>query len=425
MKLALLIGFLSVGLLATPRVSACNADIDWTSGNALEHYLASCARAAKSSERVLYTWGHREKIAMLVSMNYRQFEIFNNAQQYAYAGIRARESFPDFINNKSFHDYVALVKSSFGIESVLELYQHSIDTENLQLIEKLLKQFEGIGPPNANSSEEYVMSKSALRAIALDKINPGFLNDLPYGLDQLISDAKEELKNKDLSQDQRFKYHGKLLGYRRAKNAAAGDPVSSISYGPAVYLGKTPTDYIMHFSTAEHAGLACNLDPQIEDRIIDLSTAQKTLVEKAVYLPPTKDNTGFITYPTGYNELSEPTSFRIAINRKLIKKGTVFADFGSIGYNQAGVCRPIQLQDFASCDSLKTMLANDAASQGALYQFLIKTDENAKQKFESRFGKCIKEQPTSYCGSFPKSGATYKLHKAFFNKQQKWCQSQN
>lgn len=375
--------FIRAGFSCTPD------DINWNLESAISEYFISCQRPPLEDEKILFTWGHKEKLARLQADGYGLFAQYNKAQQYAYAGIQARSDLKGYIDYPLFGKYVDRLKQSYGLMNVGELYDHSTKLESLSRIEKLWNNVTHDGTLPRPEIPHQSPAKAGLMALALDQVNPGFIEDLPYSIDQLIEKTKNRLENDgSLDGPTRRRLEGRLLGYTRAKqNPDSGGKRSNISYGPAVYLAAGPADFVEHYYDDNHTGIACLV--QATDRITDLTGSKNTLLEKGIYLSTATTPPQPIMYPGGYNELSDPYGFRLAMQGRILKRDKNYADSGVIRYDLNGVCRDIQLDDFRDCDAVVKLLKIGKFYGGTLYNFLVTDDEaNQVARFNRRIEKC-------------------------------------
>lgn len=378
-------------LLCSPGwVLSCNPkDINWNLDSALEEYFESCTRLPLATEERLFTWGHQEKLARLQRDGYQLFSRFNTPQQYAYAGIQARSELVGFVDYPLFGKYLQLLQQSFGLMTVAELHRHSTNQESRERITKLWDNLTRDGKIPRPENTLLSPAEAGLLALAFDQVNPGFIDDLPFNVDELVAKTEERLASEnDLDRATRRKLEGKLLGYQRAQQNPDTGKRSNISYGASLYLAAGPENFVEHYYNANHAGIACSLNPAA-DRITDLSSSLDTLVKKGHYLSTVREPKQPDFYPYGYNELSEPFFFRLAMQGRILKRGKNYADSGVIRYAVNGVCRDIRLDDFNNCESVAKLLRQYHFYGGSLYDFLVSTDEAAQLgRFKKRIERC-------------------------------------
>jgi len=364
--------FLLLSFLIQSVGAACRLDqVNWQAENSVKQLMTSCERAPTASERLLFTWGHEQKFALLTHDGYGVFRLFNDAQQFAYAGARARPLVRGYADNPLFPTYLEVLRTVIGVAGVGELYRYSQDTEMLSMLQRIWQdQVKAATNPPPADDPNLSAPVAGLMALAVNQVNPGFIDDLPYRLDELVRQTQEALKGDISDQRRRLALQGRLLGLQRAQKA--GGFLSNISYGPAVYFSDSPSTALQHFYDGEHSGLACKL--QEDDRITDLSDPQdrQAMLNHDVFL---RNAAGVaITYPGTYSELTNPPAYRQAALDRIIKHRNVYADTGVIRYQAPGVCRRIRLSDFNDCDSVTKLLRERTFYQGSvpgpLYRFL-------------------------------------------------------
>ncbi|MET0068080.1 MAG: hypothetical protein ABW076_17170 [Candidatus Thiodiazotropha sp.] len=431
------------GLLVSLSVcAACRLDeVDWQANTALSQLLDSCERAPDAQEGWLYTWGHEEKFALLTHDGYGVFRVFNDAQQFTYAGIQARRFLFEYKDYPRFTRYTELLLKSLGTNTVGALYAYSRNQEMLERLQRLWsRQITQDGkipaPPDDGTRSA---ARAGLTALAFNQVNPGFLEDLPHSVESLIDATQEALKNLELDQHRRLYLQGRLLGLKRARQAGEGGLPSNISYGPAVYFSNAPHTAIHHYFNGEHTGIACRLTEA--DRVTDLTDPQdrQAMLAHDVLLHDTQG--GAVKYPGGYNELLNPVAYRAETQGRLIRNGKVYADSGLIHYDLPGVCRPIRLDDFRECDALVKLLEvgyfNGGREPGALYRMLtIDEPEQQLQRFLGAMHGCsVKSSDvharqthnlpaiSNSCDAFNnasfKNGNFYRSNKIFLEQLQK------
>ena len=355
-----------------------------------------CLRLPTEDERVLYTWGHKDKFKNLQAWPYAQFKIYNQAQQYAYAGIKAKSHFFTEITGdvEVLENFLFGLKSTYGTATVGELFQYSSDPEYLISIQNYWLKSKAANNSSVlmlkvpmyrgevDKTKLFTMTKAAyegLLALAMDQLNPGFIKNINKPLDQLIRETELQVDSANNDRELRVA-EGRLLGYLRAQKSAS-DPaakLSNISYGPAVYFGLTAGASVSHYYDKDHAGRACTLNEQV--RITDISgpKIQKILLKKGVFIKSKSNPETKAIYPGGYNELSNPAVFRTVMEARLMKFGGVYADNGLIDY--VADCRPIRLNDFTECPSVinltqKGQFYGTKDNVGPLYNFLNPNNE--------------------------------------------------
>jgi hypothetical protein len=360
----------------------------------------------------------------------------------------ARNLLGSYKNYPLFPRYIEMLRGSIGIANVGELYAYTTDDELLDnlviLWERQLLKDGKLPAPEVDDPRKPALA--ALSALALDQVNPGYIADLPYSLEQLRQQINAQLADTGLTRAQRLAAEGRDLGLRRAEiSLKKSGKVSNISFGPAVYFGADPALYLSHYYDQNHTGIVCHLQPS--DRITDLSAYTNTLVQRNVllghqvgeqFVPVNKG------WPSDYNELVNPVAFRSAMQQRIIRRGNNYSDSGVIRYHKPGVCRPIQLSDFTSCPSIATLFRDgffrgDLNAPGSLYRFLVKhPDDESKQfkheihqleKLYSRLSTCLNSDTpadkNSLCAqltdnNFQKSGF-YKQHQGTIERMLPLC----
>ncbi|MEJ2592109.1 MAG: hypothetical protein P8178_12035 [Candidatus Thiodiazotropha sp.] len=380
---------LPLTLLSLPAQSACRPDqIDWQADDALSRFLTTCERPPTPQETRLYTWGHQEKFALLTHDGYDLFSIYNDAQQFAYAGIQARVKLASYADYPRFPFYTTLLRSTLGTATVGQLYGYSLDGEMLarlqQLWQRQVLKDSKIPAPAENPSQPTDAAAKGLMALAYNQVNPGFLDDLPYSVDDLIKTTSDALKADTLDTRQRLTLQGRLLGLKRAKASGEHGKPSNISYGPAVYFSNAPETAVQHYYDANHTGIVCRLLDT--DRITDLSEPadKQAMLAHGILLHDAAGNPR--AYPGGYNELANPVDYRLQTRHRLIKIRDIYADTGVIQYSVPGVCRPIRLNDFSTCPAVVKLLSvghfNGGREPGPLYRMLtLDQPEEQLQRF--------------------------------------------
>lgn len=376
-----------LGLLLVIAVdvgAACSdKGIDWHRDDALRQYLNTCERAPNADEHRLYTWGHADKLRRLLGEGYWAFRQFNDAQQFVYAGFNSRKYLLGFADYPLFSRYVTLVRGVYGLDSVGMLRARSRDDRVLELLTKLWgRTFKSGTIPGSEVDDPKAPALAALHALALDQVDPGFIADLPKNLDQLLAETDAQLAEKDLSNQDRRVAEGRRLGLLRARQAQT-DRVkkeSNISFGPAVYLSKSPARFLGHFYDTNHRGIVCTLDQGARITDITAPDATGTLVRHGVLMGHYSDEAGRHVeaegWPTGYNQLADPRKFRRDMQERILRRQENYADSGGIRYDAPGVCRDIRLDDFRACSDLGSLLGNADFKGGPgkhpLYDFLVR-----------------------------------------------------
>lgn len=377
------LGLLLLAIAAAAGAACSDKGIDWHRDDALRLYLNTCERAPNADEHRLYTWGHADKLRRLLGEGYWAFRQFNDAQQFVYAGFNSRKYLLGFADYPLFPRYVTLVRGVYGLDNVGMLRARSRDDRVLELLTKLWSRtFKSGAIPGSEVDDPTAPALAALHALALDQVDPGFIADLPKNLDQLLAETDAQLAKRDLSDQDRRVAEGRRLGLLRARQAQT-DKVkkeSNISFGPAVYLSKSPTRFLGHFYNADHRGIVCTLDQGA--RITDI-TAQDTtsaLVRHGVLMGRYSDEAGRYVeaegWPSGYNQLADPRKFRRDMQERILRRQENYADSGVIRYDAPGVCRDIRLDDFRACSDLGSLLGNADFKGGPgrhpLYDFLVR-----------------------------------------------------
>ena len=272
--------------------------------------------------------------------------------------------------------------------SVGELYNHSTNSESLRRITKAWNNVTHDGVLPRPEIPQISPSHAGLLTLAFDQVNPGFIEDLPYTVDQLIETINNRLESdENLDSGTKRRLEGRLLGYKRAKQHSDSGKRSNISYGPAVYLAAGPSDFVEHYYDENHTGIACIV--QETDRITDLTGSKYTLMDKGIYLSTAHTPPQPVMYPGGYNELADPYRFRLAMQGRILKRDKNYADSGVISYGIDGVCRDIQLNDFKDCDAVVKLLKIGKFYGGSLYDFLVSADEEEQvAHLNSRIEQC-------------------------------------
>lgn len=383
-QLMLLLSLWTLQVLAACRMN----EVDWQADEALSQLLSSCERPVEANEARLYTWGHKEKLALLTHDGYALFRIYNDAQQFAFAGMQARRALGEYADYPRFPRYTKLLRSTLGTATVGELYAYSKDGEMRDRLQRLWQRQitrDGNIPAPADDGTKAAADKG-LMALAFNQVNPGFLDDLPYPLDELIKTTQEALKSNTPDQHRRLQLQGRLLGLKRAEQAGAGGLPSNISYGPAIYFSNTPHSAIHHYYDEDHTGITCSLLDT--DRITDLSDPEdrRAMLSHDIFL---HDAAGQARkYPGGYNELANPVTYRQASQNRIIKNGAVYADTGVFHYKTPGICRQIRLGDFADCEAVTKLLSvglfYGGRAPGPLYSLL--TFDQPEQQLQGFLG---------------------------------------
>ncbi len=382
--------WLLLGLLSSLCANAaCHlAEVDWQADTALSQFLHSCERPPDDQERWLYTWGHEEKFALLTHDGYGVFRVFNDAQQFTFAGIQARRFLFEYKDYPRFPLYTDLLRKSLGTATVGTLYAYTRNQEMLDRLQRLWSRQvtqDGNIPAPADDGTRSA-ARTGLTALAFNQVNPGFLEDLPHAIETLIDDTQKALKSLDLPQQRRLYLQGRLLGLKRAQQAGEGGLPSNISYGPSVYFSNAPNTAIHHYFDGKHTGIACRLSDT--DRVTDLTDPQDRQAMLAHDILLHRADGSADKFPGGYNELVNPLAYRSATQGRLIKNGNVYADTGLIHYEAPGVCRRIRLDDFRTCDAvvrlLQVGLFNGGSEAGPLYRML--TIDEAEQQVQHFLG---------------------------------------
>jgi hypothetical protein len=433
------IAILLAVILRAASASACDLEtIDWESTTALARFLESCEREPEPDEQVLFTWGHRHKLQELRNLGYSRFSFFNDAQQYAYAGINAREFLGVYATHPGFQKYVQRLRTTLGAASVgrLQAYEHAVTAlrragSRKGVIEPYLSDLDGLemmlglwsryadhpGPQLPRPAHRFEVPLRGVMALAFEQVMPGFLDTLGSSVAELIAQTETDIQSTATGSIENLRSKGRRLGLTRARDKGAGDPPSKISYGVAVYLGASPHEFIMHFSSDAHAGIACRLNEP--DRITDITSpgAEQALMMNNVLLsalasPGTGDERVPLrgeSYPGGYNVASDPPRFRLAAAGRLIRRGAVYADSGVIRYELPDICRPIRLDDFDSCAGVRTLLSREEfVDEGSLFELLTR-DERQPQLdgLLARIAHCAVTEPTpmrGVCGALSDEG---------------------
>lgn len=375
----------------------------------LRAYFKSCLRIPMKNERRLYTWGHKDKLALLKNHPYAEFSLYNTVQQDAFAGAQARKSITVITKKKDVLDkFIRYLNSIYGTNNVADLWRFSRSAEHLSSVQNLWRQASMRRPERyrmpLDSADEVDMSKlfdqtieaqTGFRVLAFEQITPGFIASL-----NSTTKARIELLEGYISQAKKNKaplaplsiVRGELLGLKRSLYQ---NEDSNISFGPAVYFSTSPVTYLNHFKASDHMGLVCELNKKA--RIVDIfgSVAKSTLLEGGVYLRNAAGDS--FTYPTGYNEVSNPRHIRLATNGLLIRNSnTVYSDNGVINYS---ACKTVNLNHIKSCKSIVSLLGNSnflSTSKGALYSyFATQAGDLQKQTYQlfiDRIEMCVKEQ---------------------------------
>ncbi len=368
-----------------------------------------CLRDPNDKERMLFTSGHKDKFKRLAESSYHQFKIYNEAQQFAYAGIKARKYLSSISGDlEILQRYLFGLKSVYGTVSVGRLYDFSSDPDYL-----IAAQNYWLAINSKNSIEprrfrvpmrQGVIDKvkllgmtqeayQGLSALAFDQVNPGFIKDLAKTHDELITVAKVE-KSYAVNGQALARAEGRLLGFERAKIAKGKD--SNISFGPAVYLSNTPEAALHHYYDANHRGWACELGDGIKITDISQPVVEELFLNKGIFMPLKSAPQTKALFPSGYNELSNPIRFREIMDKRLMKYGNVYADNGLISYQSN--CEPMRLKHFNSCLSIGNLLSvqafyGDKRTLGFLYKSLV-DDKSQLNHFLNEISKCFDSDKT-------------------------------
>jgi len=196
------------GAACGEKVKASQAKLD--SIKQLNKVLNSvgCLRDPNDTERMLFTSGHKDKFNRLAQSAYHQFKIYNEAQQFAYAGVKARKYLSSIRGDLDIlQKYLFGLKSVCGTVSVGRLYDFSYDPDYLiaaqnywlRVNSKNSMEPKQLKVPMRQGVIDKVkllgMTKEAyegLSALAFDQVNPGFIKDLAKTHDELITAAKVE-----------------------------------------------------------------------------------------------------------------------------------------------------------------------------------------------------------------------------------------
>lgn len=390
-----------------------NNDEKLTTVSALTEALNSsgCKRAPNNNERVLYTAGHRNKLQRLWDANYATFKMFNEPQQFAFAGMHAQARLWSISQDpKILKEYVELLRSIFGTATVEELYQYSSNPSVLIAIQnhwlrlknpdKVVKLLVPFRRGVIDKQRLIQMTKEArigLEALANIQVNPGFEKDFYKKNEDLIELAQRKIEEAKKANNQRDRivWDGKLLGYQRAQKDKSKP--SNISYGPAVYLSPIPESIISHFYSEQHGAWSCTLSEGVEITDLSSKTAQDKLLAQEAFIAESRDpklkNLVKITYPmSGYNQLSNPAAFREVMDGRLIKfTDTVYADNGQINYRRD--CEPMKLSSFTECSSIFSLLDQsffygDKNKEGYFYSTLS-PDQGMLDNYLSTVEQCL------------------------------------
>ncbi len=369
-----------------------------------------CLRDLNDAERMLFTSGHKDKFNRLAQSSYHQFKIYNEAQQFAYAGIRARKYLSSISGDLDIlQKYLFGLKSVYGTVSVGRLYGFSYDPDYL-----IAAQNYWLRVNSKNSMEpkqlkvpmrQGVIDKvkllrmtqeayEGLSALAFDQVTPGFIKDLAKTHDELIAVAKVE-KSYAVNEQALARVEGRLLGFERAKIAKGKE--SNISFGPAVYLSNTPDATLHHYYDANHSGWACELGDGIKITDISSTVIQELFLNKGIFMPLKSAPQTKAQFPSGYNELSNPIRFREIMDKRLMKYGGVYADNGLINYQSN--CKPMRLKHFSSCLNIGSLLSvqafyGDKSRLGFLYKSLV-DDKPQLNHFLNEISICFASDKTN------------------------------
>lgn len=299
------------------------------------------SRKRDEGEQWLYTWGHRDKILRMRTMETSLFHYFENSRQRKAEEIAAVS-------------YFKLSKSDIKISRRLD--EELVD---LKAVDRRAK--------------DHPDEKALLHAVAINKIYPDYLRDYHKTSGDRLQSVTKELAKSDLDPVRKASLEGELVAIRSAQDRSKTSFPFTTTGGLGVYFGTDPVEFVSHF---KGAGLRCRVP--WGKRIVDVTHGSDQLepLREAEIVLFHDTNVSQFFNPTLYNNLTRPLQFEHAATGFIlritsIKNLIAYVSKGAIDY--VSNCEEITLYDLRTCAHL-AVVNNNAELRNYLGSSILAPD---------------------------------------------------